>query len=153
MQSPIINMEKTILSSILFDEKQFNLVSNILEASDFLSITHKNIYICMKELFEENKPISEDFIHKKLNDKNIDGQLFDVISTLPITNILVYVKEIKKESIEREIKLLGNKLNNKFDIETIDKILLLRDKLHISEYSDRNAGVQPDTFAMRFSRV
>ncbi|MDN5053227.1 hypothetical protein PJV92_12080 [Aliarcobacter butzleri] len=27
------------------------------------------------------------------------------------------------------------------------------DRLHISEYSDRNAGVQPDTFAMRFSRV
>ena len=27
------------------------------------------------------------------------------------------------------------------------------DKVHISEYSDRNAGVQPDTFAMRFSRV
>ena len=26
-------------------------------------------------------------------------------------------------------------------------------KMHISEYSDRNAGVQPDTFAMRFSRV
>ncbi|MCG3676541.1 alpha/beta fold hydrolase [Aliarcobacter butzleri] len=25
--------------------------------------------------------------------------------------------------------------------------------VHISEYSDRNAGVQPDTFAMRFSRV
>ena len=83
----------------------------------------------MMELFEENKPISEDFIHKKLNDKKIDGQLFDIISTLPITNILVYVKEIKKESIEREIKLLGNKLNNKFDIETIDKILLLRVKL------------------------
>ncbi|WP_151948892.1 hypothetical protein [Aliarcobacter butzleri] len=30
---------------------------------------------------------------------------------------------------------------------------LLFDPLHISEYSDRNAGVQPDTFAMRFSRV
>ena len=27
------------------------------------------------------------------------------------------------------------------------------DRVHISEYSDRNAGVQPDTFAMRFSRV
>jgi hypothetical protein len=26
-------------------------------------------------------------------------------------------------------------------------------KVHISEYSDRNAGVQPDTFAMRFSRL
>ena len=26
-------------------------------------------------------------------------------------------------------------------------------KLHISEYSDSNAGVQPDTFAMRFSRL
>jgi replicative DNA helicase len=129
MKSPIINMERTILSSILFDEKQFNLVNNILEDNDFLSESHKNIYVCMMELFEENKPISEDFIHKKLNDKKIDGQLFDIISTLPITNILVYVKEIKKESIEREIKLLGNKLNNKFDIETIDKILLLRDKL------------------------
>ena len=99
MKSPIINMERTILSSILFDEKQFNLVNNILEDNDFLSESHKNIYVCMMELFEENKPISEDFIHKKLNDKKIDGQLFDIISTLPITNILVYVKEIKKESI------------------------------------------------------
>ena len=25
--------------------------------------------------------------------------------------------------------------------------------VHISEYSDSNAGVQPDTFAMRFSRL
>ena len=25
--------------------------------------------------------------------------------------------------------------------------------MHISEYSDSNAGVQPDTFAMRFSRL
>ena len=26
-------------------------------------------------------------------------------------------------------------------------------RMHISEYSDSNAGVQPDTFAMRFSRL
>ncbi len=43
MKSPIINMERTILSSILFDEKQFNLVNNILEDNDFLSESHKNM--------------------------------------------------------------------------------------------------------------
>ena len=29
----------------------------------------------------------------------------------------------------------------------------LQTNLHISEYSDSNAGVVPDTFAMRFSRL
>jgi ribosomal protein S1 len=35
-----------------------------------------------------------------------------------------------------------------FEIETKIKGIV-----HISEYSDSNAGVQPDTFAMRFSRL
>ena len=37
----------------------------------------------------------------------------------------------------------------------VDNIDLVTDiiKVHISEYSDSNAGVVPDTFAMRFSRL
>ncbi len=35
-------------------------------------------------------------------------------------------------------------------IDKVDKDIL---KVHISEYSDSNAGVVPDTFAMRFSRL
>lgn len=46
----------------------------------------------------------------------------------------------------------NNDDKEKFELSnTIDKTYLLN--MHISEYSDRNAGVQPDTFAMRFSRV
>ena len=37
---------------------------------------------------------------------------------------------------------------------SFDEILLKRDiSLHISELPDSDAGVVPDTFAMRFSRV
>ena len=59
-------------------------------------------------------------------------------------------------SIENLAKLsnLGVRTVNRFfagdDVKfsTIEKITM-----HISEYSDSNAGVQPDTFAMRFSRL
>ena len=37
--------------------------------------------------------------------------------------------------------------------EYYSKILGFKTIVHISEYSDSNAGVQPDTFAMRFSRL
>ncbi len=32
-------------------------------------------------------------------------------------------------------------------------IEIIKNELHISEYSDSNVGVQPDTFAMRFSSL
>ena len=39
------------------------------------------------------------------------------------------------------------------DIYNLVKDTLLPQIMHISEYSDSNVGVQPDTFAMRFSRL
>ena len=41
--------------------------------------------------------------------------------------------------------------NEKFVLRIIKYAPLIF--MHISEYSDSNAGVQPDTFAMRFSRL
>ncbi|MCG3677500.1 hypothetical protein, partial [Aliarcobacter butzleri] len=58
-------------------------------------------------------------------------------------------------------KMIDDYILGKFDIKKLDNYFQFKNKvedfdedlLHISEYSDRNAGVQPDTFAMRFSRV
>ena len=38
-------------------------------------------------------------------------------------------------------------------VHNILEDLMNRPKMHISEYSDSNVGVQPDTFAMRFSSL
>ena len=77
----------------------------------------------------------------------------------------------KKEIVNDDIYLFKThaQANKDFSIQTNSKVDSLfiniildgkvqyqsnaDDKMHISEYSDRNAGVQPDTFAMRFSRV
>ena len=48
----------------------------------------------------------------------------------------------KKKAISKSFEQLVSRLMNNLDI-----------KLHISELPDSDAGVVPDTFAMRFSRV
>ena len=41
----------------------------------------------------------------------------------------------------------------KIETFNFDKTKVEKINVHISEYSDSNAGVVPDTFAMRFSRL
>ncbi|WP_226800788.1 hypothetical protein [Aliarcobacter butzleri] len=63
-------------------------------------------------------------------------------------------QNIKDLELDSRCSLIFEKISlikNNIDIKSLKK--KNEELLHISEYSDRNAGVQPDTFAMRFSRV
>ena len=41
----------------------------------------------------------------------------------------------------------------KINMEKLIELDIPNKEVHISEYSDSNVGVQPDTFAMRFSSL
>jgi len=124
-----INIEKAVLSSILFNPEEFEKINEILKADDFSSSAHKKIFEVMQKLYDEEMPIVEDFISKRLNDSKLNDVLIDILSANPITNSLAYAKEIKKDSLTRHIQQLSSKLQHQFDIKIIDKISELKNEL------------------------
>lgn len=125
-----INIEKAMLYSILLNSEEFAKVNDILKADDFSSSAHKKIFGVMKELYEENMPIVKEFIEKRLkNDLNLNDVFTDISPDISITRSLAYAKEIKKDSLVKQIQNLSIKLNQKFDITIIDKISILKNDL------------------------
>lgn len=121
------NIEKAVLSSILFNPDEFERIKEILKADDFSSSVHQKIFELMQKLHDEELPIVEDFILKRLNNSKLTANvLIDILSTNPISNTLAYAKEIKKDSLKRRIQLLSSKLQHQFDVVIIDKISELK---------------------------
>lgn len=107
-----INIEKVVLSSIIFSPDEIYFVSGFLEIQDFYLPVHQEIYKIMLELHKDNYPIDEDFIRKRAHGKNInDDILIEILSVNPITNVEAYCIEIKEDSkirkpVQEEVGLL-----------------------------------------------
>ena len=127
-----INIERSVLSSILFEPKQFDELSIILKKDDFYLPAHQEIYSVLLLLNTNDEPIDEEFIKKELlKVKKFDEQvMLEILSTNPVSsaNIHSYVKEIRKNSINRQIKKLSLKLQSESDLEIIDKLQILKDR-------------------------
>lgn len=65
MHNFVIETEKLVLSSILFNQTLLEQISITLKPNDFYFQTHKDIYETMLELYSEDMPIDEEFILKK----------------------------------------------------------------------------------------
>lgn len=85
-----INIEKAVLSSILFNSEEFEKINEILKADDFSLSAHQKIFEVMQKLYDEEMPIVEEFISKRLNNSKLNDVLIDILSANPITNSLAY---------------------------------------------------------------
>lgn len=123
------NIEKAILSSILFDPNLFGDVFGILGVDDFANSEHQKIFKTMQFLNNEELPIDEEFIKRK-SQQPIDGNiLVEILSTNPVSNIVEYAKQLKKDSISKRIYLTSMELQQRFDIKLIDKMQQLKEEL------------------------
>ena len=61
--------------------------------------------------------------------------------------------KISRQTINTYYKIFRELLFNELFLIKNNQNLAISDIMHISEYSDSNVGVQPDTFAMRFSSL
>ena len=103
-----INIERAVLSSILFNPEEFEDVLGVLKANDFYLPAHKKIFEVMEKLHSDAMPIDEEFIRRKLEGKDVDDSiLLEILSANPITNTLAYVREIKDGAIKRELATLA----------------------------------------------
>ncbi len=105
-----INIERSVLSSILFNPVEYEGVSEVLTPEDFYLPAHKYIFEAMRECEREDLPIDEEFIKKKLvASKRFDEDaMLEILSTNPLPSTKAYIEEIKEKKIKRElIKLTG----------------------------------------------
>lgn len=110
-----INIERVIISSIVFDPSKFEEIKDLLEPKDFSHKPHRSIFEVCLELFAQDLPLDEDFIRTRLLEgkKVSDEEFLYIISTNPIANIEAYIKELKNASIKREFHTLANFLREK----------------------------------------
>jgi replicative DNA helicase len=103
-----INIERAVLSSILFNPEELEDVLGVLKPNDFYLPAHKKIFEVMVKLHNDDMPIDEEFIRRRLDNKDVDDSiLIEILSANPITNTLAYVREIKDGAVKRELATLA----------------------------------------------
>jgi replicative DNA helicase len=114
MENNLYNLtfEKSILSSIIFDPKQFDELEALLQADDFYLPAHQDIFAAMITLTHKDEPIDEEFIKKELSkEKKFDeAVMLDILSANPIANLKAYVAEIKDKSLKRRLLTLTTEI-------------------------------------------
>jgi len=107
-----LNLERTVLNSIIFDPELFEDITSILKPKDFYLPAHQNIFIVMDLLHKKDHPIDEEFIKQELVKKQQFDEvvLIEILASNPITNIQAYVNEIKEKGIKRHLLTLTTEI-------------------------------------------
>ncbi len=121
-----INIEKTVLSSLMndhlsFESQQINkqYISS-LDKQDFQLSVHQLIFSSIVKLDNSNMPISEDFIHNIIGD-NYHLELINILTSTPVSDLSSYIKILKENRYKRELLAELEKGKNGLDID-ISKI-------------------------------
>ena len=108
-----LNIERAVLSSILYNSEQITDITDILKSSDFYLPAHKKIFEIMSQLEQANLPIDEEFVAKKINKKDVDESiLIEILSATPTPNAKAYAREIKDSALKRELVSLTTHIHN-----------------------------------------
>ncbi len=131
-----INIERAVLSSILFNPEEFEDIAEILKSKDFYLPAHKKIFEVMTQLSNEEIPIDEEFIRPRITAKEVDDSiLIEILSANPIANSKAYANQIKDASIKRDLATLAT---------TIKKVAI---------EDDISAAVALETIEDEFSKI
>ena len=105
-----IDIERGVLSAILFDGDNYEKVAAILKPSDFYLPFHQEIFKTMEKLYKKDYPIDEVFIKEELQKKSKfdEALMLEILSTAPISMIETYSKSIKDKAIKRELIHFSN---------------------------------------------
>jgi len=120
-----INIERAVLSSILFNPEEIDEAKKIINAKDFYLPAHQKIFEVMNILNDELMPIDEEFIKKRLGINFDENILIEILSSNPITNVGAYLKEIKESSTKRRLMSLTTEIKKLLDDENNSSVKIL----------------------------
>ena len=130
-----LNIERAVLSAIIFDPQIFEELAAKLKAHDFYLPFHQHVFTAMEDLSREDKPIDEEFLKSKLNSTgNYDEvALLDILAANPISNTDAYIDEIKSRSTKRALATLATtikKVTIEDDLPTDEVMNMVEKKLY-----------------------
>ena len=126
-----LNIERAVLSSIIFDPQTYEEIASKLNPQDFYLPFHQHLFEAMEELSREEKPIDEEFLKAKLESKGKfdETAMLEILSANPISNTNAYIAEIKAKSSKRALVLLATEIKN----VTVEKDLPAEDVMDLVE--------------------
>ncbi|MDQ7047608.1 MAG: replicative DNA helicase [Sulfurovum sp.] len=130
-----LNIERAVLSSVIFDPETYEEIAAKLKPQDFYLPFHQHIFAAMEELSVEEKPLDDEFLRAKLTTmgKFDEVAMLDLISANPITNTAAYMKEIKAKSTKRALATLATQIKKvtlEDDLPAEDVMNLVEKKLY-----------------------
>ncbi len=107
-----LNIERAVLSAIIFDPEIYEEIAAKLSSHDFYLPFHQHVFVAMEELSREEKPIDEEFLRTKLVSmgKFDEVAMLDLLSANPISNTAAYLSEIKAKSSKRALATLATEI-------------------------------------------
>jgi len=139
----LLNIERAVLSAIIFSPELFEEVASKLDAQDFYLPFHAHLYEAMGQLDKEELPIDETFLQKRLlaNKQFNEQSMIEVVTTNPITDIDAYVGQIKAGATKRSLAQLASEIR-KYTIEEdlpADEVMNLVEK-KLYDITQNNTG-------------
>ncbi|MBN1839817.1 MAG: replicative DNA helicase [Campylobacterales bacterium] len=130
-----INIERSVLSSILFNPMSFEDVAALIGAKDFYLPSHRYIFEAMEACEREDLPIDEEFIKKKLNQQGRfdEDAMLEILSTNPLPATKAYAEEIREKAIKRELVQLTSDIKEiavEKDLPSTEVVDLVQQKLY-----------------------
>jgi len=130
-----INIERSVLSSILFNPASFEETAATIKAKDLYLPAHKYIFEAMEACERDDLPIDEEFVKKKLNQEERfdEDAMLEILSTNPLPSIKAYIEEIREKSIKRELVKLTGEIREvavEKDLPSSEVVDLVQQKLY-----------------------
>ncbi len=130
-----LDIERAVLSAIIFDPEIYEEVAAKLRPEDFYLPFHQYLFEAMEALTREEKPIDEAFLKTKLQStgKFDETAMLEILSANPISNTAAYIREIKAKSAKRALASLATEIKKvtiEEDLPTEDVMNLVEKKLY-----------------------
>ncbi len=130
-----LNIERAVLSAIIFDPQIFEEVASKLKSHDFYYPFHQHLFAAIESLAADEKPIDEEFLRSRLISAGHYDEvgMLDVLAANPISNTAAYLAEIKAKSSKRALATLATEIKKvtiEDDLPAADIMNLVEKKLY-----------------------
>ena len=114
-----IEVEKSLLGSLMLDKNAIIKVADFLQPRDFYKRNHQQIYQVIVELFEKGEPVDLLAVSTRLKEKKLfeeigrNSYLTELINTVPTAaHISNYAKIVQRKRILRDLIEASQKINS-----------------------------------------
>ena len=107
-----IDLERSILSSIFYNDDGFSEILDIINSQDFYFKGHSDIFSAIIDCVNNDEPIDPAFAKKRLGDRYDENVFTEILATSSLIDVKKYAKELKEKSIKRSLVKIAHKIPN-----------------------------------------